>query len=357
MSNPRKPTALHLLQCVRSLSQLCSAPSIGYVMCAALFPANEIVAMTRRILIVKSHRSRVTAFVSALLLGATGSGAHAATGVILPPWVCAQPDAIFVSGFEDGEIAVPHHPSSGSGGAYPGDQTRAVTVPGFGSHNYYLHVPSDYIPSRSWPLVIALEGAGGSPAEAVTEAQTIRSQWGSIVPRDDYVVIVPIASGAQGGWIPPDLNGNGPSDYDVIAAAIADTESAYNIELTRRHAWGYSAGGIILHDLVLTGWSGINANTFGAYAVTGAPLAGCPTYNTVQSCVPANAARIIPLDIRIGTSDPALPYVRNDKVRFLNAGWVLNTTLYYTEFVGGHTYSTNDLTQDWGHFCPRAVVP
>ena len=290
-----------------------------------------------------------------LLLSA--STAFADTGITLPPWVCAQPDAIFVNGFENGETAVPHHPSLGNGGLYPGDQTGTVTVPGYGSHDYFLHLPSDYVPTRAWPLVVALEGAAGSMAAAVSEARTIRSQWSTIVPGDQYVVIVPVASGEQGGWIPPDVNGNGPSDYDVIAAAISDTDSAYNIELTRQYAWGYSAGGIILHDLVLTGWSGIDANTFGAYAVTGAPLAGCPTYNTVQSCVPADSRRIIPLDIRIGLSDPALPYVRNDKVTFINAGWVLNTTLDYTEFNGGHTYSTADLTLDWGDFCPNAVVP
>jgi predicted esterase len=306
---------------------------------------------------VKSIYSSFGAFGVAILLSASAPPALADIGITLPPWVCAQPDAIFVSGFENGETVVPRHPSLGSGGLYPGDQTRVVTVPGYGSHDYYLHLPSDYVPTHAWPLIVALEGAAGTLVAAISEAQTIRSQWGAIVPGDQYVVIVPVASGVQGGWNPPDLNGNGPSDYDVVAAAISDTESAYNIELTRRYAWGYSAGGIILHDLVLTGWSGIDANTFGAYAVTGAPLVGCPTYNTVQSCVPANAKRIIPLDIRIGSSDPALPYVRNDKVKFIDAGWMLNTTLDYTEFSGGHTYSTADLTLDWGYFCPNAVAP
>ncbi|MGA8277106.1 MAG: hypothetical protein WB784_02780 [Rhodanobacteraceae bacterium] len=303
------------------------------------------------------HERFLTGLAVAFLACAIGSRADAASRVVLPPWVCAQPDAVFLGGFEAGDVAVPHRPSLGSGGAYPGNQIRSVTVPGYGSHTYYLHVPDGYAPSRAWPLVVALEGAGGSPAAAMSEAMTIRSQWGTIAPGDDYVVIVPVAGGSQGGWIPPDENGNGPSDYDVIAAAMADTAGAYNIELTRRYAWGYSAGGIILHDLVLTGWSGIDADTFGAYAVTGAPRAGCPFYNMAPTCEPAHATRIIPVDMRVGTSDPVLPYVRMDRDAFLSAGWFLGDTLYYTEFDGGHTYSTVDLIGVWGHFCPNAVVP
>ncbi len=205
-------------------------------------------------------------------------------------------------------------------------------------------------------LIVALEGAGGSPAEAISEAMTIRSQWGALAPSENYIVIVPVAGGSQGGWIPPDENGNGPSDYDVIAAAIADTEAAYNIERTRRFAWGYSAGGIILHDLVLTGWSGIDADTFGAYAVTGAPRAGCPFYNQAPTCEPTHATRLIPVDMRVGLSDPVISYVRMDRTAFLDAGWTLGETLYYTEFTGGHTYSTSDLVGVWGNFCPNAVV-
>ncbi len=96
-----------------------------------------------------ADRFVVVAF--ALLLSAIVSKAEAATGVVLPPWVCAQTDTVFLGGFEAGEQAVPHDPSLGSGGAYPGNRTRTVTVPGYGSHTYYLHVPDDYSPARSWP--------------------------------------------------------------------------------------------------------------------------------------------------------------------------------------------------------------
>ena len=122
----------------------------------------------RRIRRVRSICSSFGALGVTMLLSASPVPAFADTGITLPPWVCAQPDAIFVSGFENGETAVPHHPSLGNGGLYPGDQTRTVTVPGYGSHDYFLHVPSAYVPTRAWPLVVALAGAARSMAAALT---------------------------------------------------------------------------------------------------------------------------------------------------------------------------------------------
>lgn len=299
------------------------------------------------------------AFATLALCAMVAGSARAAKSVTLPAWVCAHPDAIFAAGFEFGEIAVPHSPSNGSGGAYAGNKSRSVTVAGLGTQNYYLYLPANYVPTRPWPLIVALHGAGG-PNTSASSARQVRSDWSASALANGFVVVAPVGSDTQGGgWIAPDLNGQGPSDYDAIAAVIADTKAYYNIETTREYAWGYSAGGEVLDDIVLTGWSGMSADTFAGYAVTGTALAGCPTYNTVTSCVPANAARIIPLDIHIGNSDPIYTngYATNDKNAFLAARWTLNTTLFYTVFYGGHTYSTADLAQVWNNLCRAAVVP
>lgn len=299
----------------------------------------------------------------ALLLALVAADAGAAQSVVLPAWVCAHPDAIYVDGF-NGQIAVPHDPSNGSGGAYPGSITRSVLVNGLGSQTYYLYLPSAYTPRHAWPLILVLHGAGG-PGTSDYYAQQIRSDWSALANAQGFIVAAPVGTDSQGGgWNAPDVNGNGPSDYDVVAAALADTSAAYNVEHTRAYAWGYSAGGEILYDIVLTGWAGLNANSFAGYAVTGAVLAGCPPYNTVQSCVPANAVRKIPLDIHIGIDDPNIPlsYPRSDKAAFLAAGWNLGTTLFYTEFSdgsppGGHTYTAAHLQQVWNHLCPNALMP
>jgi poly(3-hydroxybutyrate) depolymerase len=291
--------------------------------------------------------------------------AFAAQSVALPAWVCQHPDAILAAGFEAGEFAVPHNPSHGSGGAYPGSLARTVTVPGLGIQNYFLYLPSDYTPSRPWPLMLALHGAGGS-GTSNTSAQSVQTDWIAIAQSNGFVVAAPAGSGSQGGWNIPDLNGQGPSDYDAIAAVIADAQAKYNIETTREYAWGFSAGGYILYDIVLTGWSGMNADTFGGFAVTGAMLAHpyCPDYNTQASCVPANATRIIPLDIHIGQNDPvySMGYATADKNAFVSAAWNLGSNLWFTVFTdgypsGGHTYNTTHLSQVWQHLCPNAVTP
>ena len=302
---------------------------------------------------------------AATLAACAFTPAHAATGVALPAWTCLHPDAIYASAFDAGDGAIPHDPSNGSGGVYPGNSTRTVSLEHFGSHDYYVHVPTGYTPAHPWPVLLALAGAAGTTDAAIYQAKLMRTDWTSIANASGFIVAAPVASGYYGGWIEPQIDGSGPSDYDVIAAVIADLESAYNVERTRRYAWGYSAGGEVLHDIVLTGWSGMNADTFAGYAVTGAALAGCPTYVApIVPCVPAHAARTIPPDIHIGTSDPyiALSYTRSDEAAFLGAGWDLDNTLFYTEFSdgsppGGHTFSAAGLNAAWTAICPNAVTP
>lgn len=304
---------------------------------------------------------KLNSLVKALLLApilASPTVAIAVTGSVLPAWVCAHPDTIFVSGFEAGEQVLANYPTHGSSGAYPGKVTQTLMVAGMGTQTYYLYIPTHYTPSRAWPLMLALHGAGG-PGTSDSAARQVRSDWTALAEAQGFIVVSPVGSSSQGGWIEPDLNGQGPSDYGAIAGIVAAVGAAYNIESSRKYAWGYSAGGIILHDIVLTGWVGLNADSFAGYAVTGAALAGCPYYNVVQSCVPAHATRIIPLDIHIGNADPIYTqgYAASDENKFLAAGWGLGTTLHDTIFNGGHTYSATHLAQVWTNLCPNAVVP
>ena len=64
---------------------------------------------------------------------AASSAAYGAQSITLPGWVCKHPDAIYASGFESGQEAVPGSPSGGSGGAYPDDRTRTLHITGLGT--------------------------------------------------------------------------------------------------------------------------------------------------------------------------------------------------------------------------------
>jgi hypothetical protein len=97
-----------------------------------------------------------------------------------------------------------------------------------------------------------------------------------------------------------------------------------------------------------------------AYSVSAGDLAGQACKGLSDSaCNQLLAAlpRKIPVDIRVGTSDPNYPYAQSDEVRFQAQGWIDGQTLFWTPFAGGHTYVTADLQQAWGNLCPNAVLP
>lgn len=223
------------------------------------------------------------------------------------------------------------NPSGGSGGAYPGNQSRTVNVSGLGSQTYYLYIPTTYTPGTAMPVMFAFHGAGGTGTSPAA-AQAARSDWGSVAASNDFIVIAQASTGSGGGW----LAGN---DSAILNAIITDAFGAYNIEQDRIYAWGFSAGGHFLHALALQ-----NANFFAAYGVNAGVLAALAGSNA-----PASAARKIPVDIHIGSTDQLLPYAQQDKTAFQSAGWTLGTNLYYTEFSGGHTYTTTHLSQIWNN--------
>jgi len=294
----------------------------------------------------------------ALLASLVVAGADAATTVVLPGSMCPGGDRVFADGF-DAPSAIPHDPSNGSGGAAPGDYLRSISVPGIGTRSYYVHVPVAYDGSSAWPLLVALHGSAGSAAAAPSYAAQIRADWSGIADAGGFIVLAPIATGSQGGWVvdPEQPFPNG--DVAAILAEVADVESAYDIERSRVHLWGFSAGGHLAHWLALR-----ETGLLAAYAVSAGALqpltctdAGPPTCASVLGGTP----RKIPLDIHIGNSDPLYTYaiydVIHDRQRFQAGGWVRNRNLYVVVFSGGHIYTVPQLDEIWDHLCPFALGP
>lgn len=277
--------------------------------------------------------------------------AMAAQSVTLPAWVCAHPDAIFASGFESGEIAVPHSPSNGGGGAYPGNVTRIVNVPSFGNQTYYLYLPASYVPTRPWPAILVLHGQGG-PGTSDSGAQQVRSDWSSAAATQGFVVISVVGTNASGGWSPS-------TDVPIMSAQLDDALASYNIDQNRVYLWGFSAGAHLAHALGLN-----NTDYFAAYGVSAGSLNqyACSDDGSFQPTCTAllgGAPRKIPVDIHLGDTDPLYTTygAGNDPTRFTSNGWVLNSNLYYTLFSGGHTYTIPQLSQIWTNLCRAAVVP
>lgn len=277
--------------------------------------------------------------------------ANAASTFPLPGWMCApENDVVFASGFESGE-AVPHDPSNGSGGPFPGDESRVITVAGSGTHLIYLYIPLAYTPVHAWPLILVMHGTVGS-GNAPNAARAVRDDWSSVAEAGGFIVVSPAANGANGSW-DPDL------DVPAIFAAIEDTTTRYNIERTRIDMWGYSAGGHLAHSLALNNTDyfaayGVSAGALTQYACTddGSPPPSC-------SALLAAAEPKIPVDIHIGVMDPLYLYygANEDAARFEAGGWVPEQDLFYRPFAGAHTYTVAQLGEIWANICPFALGP
>ena len=290
---------------------------------------------------------------------------YAAQTITLPNWVCAFPDAIFVSEFDADQIVIPSNSSGGSGGAN-GSVSRIVGVSSFGNHKYYLYVPTTYDGSRAYPFILVLHGTAPYGSQT-SYAMAIRDSWSTVAESGQFIVAAPVADEIyddQNGqpyavsWLVPPYS---PSDYDVFAAVLSDVESAYNIERTRVYGWGFSAGGSVMYDLALNDYSAaFNATTMAAYSVSAGAMGGLACSYSPNTC-PAllqSQARNVPVDIHVGTADsPGYSYAEADDADFVSHGWTDGSTVFFNTFTGGHVYSTSDLQIAWGHLCPNAVTP
>lgn len=171
--------------------------------------------------------STLLGFAPSLL--AAAAHARAASTVVLPPSLCPSGDAIFRDGFELAAATL-HAPSNGSGGIYPSNVTRIVSVTGVGSRTYYLHLPPTYAPTRAWPIMLVLHGATGSAAMAPAAAKQVRNDWSSWSDSGGFVVIAPVGYSTQGGW-------GASGDIEEIEADLDDATAAYNIEQTHVYLW------------------------------------------------------------------------------------------------------------------------
>lgn len=283
------------------------------------------------------------------------AAAGAATTVRLPAWACEHPDALFVDGFA-GAVARQRLPSGGSGGPAPGSFVRTVEVPGYGTRTYHVHVPAGYDQMKPVPLLLALHGAAGSSAAAHSAAQGLRDDWRPTADSGGFLVAAPVAGGASGGWIAPPP---GPSDYDVFAAVITDLEAAYDVDRSRRIGWGFSAGGHVMHDLVLNQFSTeVTIDSFAAVAVhAGAMQALACTSPSQCNAQVAAMPRRLPMAFVVGEGDPLWPYVQADHARLLANGWSDGVDAFWLAFTGGHTYAPAHLAQVWQRLCPFQVLP
>ncbi len=250
---------------------------------------------------------------------------HVAIANELPAEACSTAVAAFASGFESA--------------APLGSFDLAVNVEGQGVRTFRVHAPASILPAGRVALLITLHGAGG-PGTAPAAATFMRNAWTATADSGGFVVLAPIASGAQGGWVPS-------NDYPALSAAIDAITDLYPIDSRRRYLHGFSAGGHVVHDLAL-----FNADYFAAYVANAGVLDALAGPNA-----PLLAAREIPAQVRVGSSDTLLGHAQTDRNRFLNAGWIEPQDYQLVVFSGGHSFDASHTGPAWTFLCRRARLP
>lgn len=229
----------------------------------------------------------------------------------------AENDTIFSATFQ-----TVSQPSGGKRGAYPGAFNRHVTYNG-NHYTYYISIPPSYTPNNPMPLLFTWHGAAGA-GTAPSNAKAMRDFWRPTADANDFIVVAQAATGELGGgWVPD-------RDVAILNLILKDMYRYYNIEKNRVYGHGFSAGGHIMHALML-----YNSQEFAAYTVSAGVLEAFAGTST-----PFNAARKIPVYISVGAFDTSGPNLRNlsrsNHQVFINAGWVDNQNLWINEFSGGH---------------------
>ncbi|GAA6397570.1 discoidin domain-containing protein [Solibaculum mannosilyticum] len=211
---------------------------------------------------------------------------------------------------------------------------------------YRLYVPQNYDPTKSYPVVLFLHGAGerGTDNESILKANEGATVWAEPEnqQRNECFVIAPQCP-VNEQWVDTDW-GKGSYDMDnvpisdemeMVLDIVAQVKSQYNIDSTRMYSTGISMGGYGTWYL-----NTMFPDMFAAMV----PICGAGD--------PSKAGDLgdKPIWVFHGDSDPTVPVSGSrDMVNALKA---LNANVTYTEYPGvGHdswvqAYRTQEMI-DW----------
>jgi hypothetical protein len=247
-----------------------------------------------------------------------------------------NPDIVFKANFQKSS-----NPSNGNRGPYPGAFNRTVIYNG-SIHTYYVAIPSNYHPRVASPLLISWHGAAGAGTASIN-AKATRDFWQATANANEFIIVAQTSTGQTGGgWVPG-------VDIPILFEIMKDMDRNYNIEKNRIYGHGFSAGGHLMHGIMLA-----NSETFAAYAVSAGVLDAFAGLDA-----PINATRKIPLFVSIGSQDTTGPNLlslsRQNHHVFNNAGWIDGENYWIDEFNGGHQLDINLPQKAWAKLCDQSI--
>lgn len=247
-----------------------------------------------------------------------------------------NPDLVFKANFQQSS-----NPSNGNRGPYPGAFNRTVVYNGT-IHTYYVAIPNNYHPRVASPMVISWHGAAGAGTSAVN-AKATRDFWQFAANANGFIIVAQTSTGqSAGGWVPR-------VDIPILFEIMKDMDRYYNIDRNRIYGHGFSAGGHLMHGIMLT-----YSEIFAAYAISAGVL---ETFAGLDA--PNNATRKIPLFVSIGTQDTTGPNLlnlsRQNHSVFNNAGWIDGVNYWIDEFNAGHQLDINLPQKAWDKLCNQSI--
>jgi predicted esterase len=99
---------------------------------------------------------------------------------------------------------------------------------------YWMYVPEEYTPNRSWPLMVVLHGAGGDAAGFITA-------FIKDAKKNRYILAAVKSLGLS--WEEPSIYDKNNPDDKLILGTMEDIRKNYSIDADRIFLAGFSAGG------------------------------------------------------------------------------------------------------------------
>ncbi len=172
--------------------------------------------------------------------------------------------------------------SAGCGQTPPSQGSGTVTVPGYGTRDYYLDLPSGYDENVPYPLMFAYHPLGVGPPPFL-------STWGELFCSPFYGNFA-AAVGSEGIFVCPEGLSSGsaqqdwvhPSDDDFFDALLAKLSDDLCVDGDRVFATGHSAGGFEATELGCSRGSVLRAI---APVSGGGPPGGCVQSGQVAAMV------------------------------------------------------------------------
>jgi len=158
------------------------------------------------------------------------------------------------------------------------------------TRKYRLFIPATYTADEPIPLVFNLHGITSDPGQ-----QQLLTQMNKVATENSFIVCYP--KGKNRAW---NVNFPFPSskadDVEFISRLIDSLKAAYNIDLNRVYACGFSNGGYMSHKL---------ACELSDKIVAIASVAGTFVPKEAANCHPDRAVPILQIH---GRADPIVPY-------------------------------------------------